>query len=59
MTTLVLTRREGETLCIGDDVRVTVIQTQRGQVKLAIEAPREVSVDRLEVRERKMTEVAA
>lgn len=54
---LILTRRIGETLCIGDDVRITVISIQGRQVRFAIEAPRDVSVDREEVRERKVAEV--
>lgn len=54
---LVLTRRIGETLLIGENVSVTVIGTQRGQVKLAIDAPREVRVDREEIRQRKDAEV--
>ena len=50
---LVLTRRPGETLCIGDDITVTVVEVNGKQVKISIEAPREVSVDRAEIRERK------
>lgn len=50
---LVLTRRIGEVLCIGDDVTVTVVSINRGQVRLAIQAPQSVSVDREEIRKRK------
>ena len=50
---LVLTRRVGEVLCIGDDITVTVVGVTGHQVQLAIKAPRSVSVDREEIRHRK------
>jgi len=50
---LILTRRKGEILCIGDDITVVVIDTDRGNVKIGISAPKGVVVDRSEVRERK------
>lgn len=56
---LVLTRREQESIVIGENIRVTVVSIVRGQVKFAIDAPREVPVDRQEIRERKMAEVVA
>ena len=46
---LVLARREKETIVIGDNVRVTVVAIKRGSVKLAIEAPEDVSINRLEI----------
>ncbi len=49
---LVLTRKPGESLRIGADVRVTVVSASRGHVRIAIEAPREVAVHREEVYER-------
>lgn len=49
---LVLTRRQGESVMIGDDVRVRVVSVSGGQVRLAIEAPDGVSVHREEVYER-------
>ena len=49
---LVLTRREGETLLIGADVRVTVVRMKDTQVQLGIEAPREIVVLREEIAER-------
>lgn len=52
MSNLILTRRLGETIVIGDDVRVTVTCVTRNQVRLSIEAPRSVPVNRLEVLER-------
>ena len=55
---LILTRRPGETLCIGDDVEITVISFKGNQVRIGITAPKEVSVDRREVRARKEAEKA-
>mgnify|MGYP000229923864 CR=1 FL=1 len=46
---LVLSRRLGETLIIGDDVKVTVLGISGNQVRLGIAAPKEVSVHREEV----------
>jgi len=50
---LVLTRRVGEVLCIGDDIRITINDVSGCAVKIGIDAPRELSVDRLEIRQRK------
>jgi carbon storage regulator len=52
MGNLVLTRRAGETVHIGDDITVTVIGIDGGQVRLAFSAPPNVRIDRSEVRER-------
>ena len=49
---LVLSRRAGETIVIDGDIRVTVVEVQGNRVRLAIEAPAAVPVDRAEVRER-------
>lgn len=49
---LILTRRVGETLCIGDDVQVVVMGVNGNQVRIGIKAPKETRVDRSEVRER-------
>ncbi len=49
---LVLTRKQGEALVIGDDVRVRVVSVSGGQVRIAIEAPDGIAVHREEVYER-------
>ena len=46
---LILTRRVGETLIIGDDVNVTVLGVKGNQVRLGINAPQDVSVHREEI----------
>jgi carbon storage regulator len=46
---LVLTRKLGEKLVIGDRIVVTVVKLDHGQVRLGIEAPREVAVFRAEI----------
>ena len=53
---LILTRRAGESLRIGDDVEVTVMAVNGAQVRIGIKAPINVSVDREEVAERKRRE---
>ena len=50
---LVLSRRLGEEILIGDDIRVEVVEIRRGCVKLGVTAPRDIDVDRPEIRERK------
>lgn len=49
---LILTRRIGESILINDNITVTVMGVQGNQVKLAIDAPRDVAVHREEVAER-------
>jgi carbon storage regulator len=51
-TMLVLTRRKGETLNIGDEVQVTVLGIKSNQVRIGIDAPKNVPVHRQEVYER-------
>ena len=46
---LVLTRKLMEKLYIGDDICITVVRVEGGQVRLGIEAPREISVVRAEL----------
>jgi carbon storage regulator len=50
---LVLTRKIGEVIVIGGDTRVTVVGVRGGQVRLGIDAPDDVAVDRQEVRARR------
>ncbi len=49
---LILTRRVGETLMIGDEVTVTVLGVKGNQVRLGVGAPRDVSVHREEIYQR-------
>ena len=56
---LILTRRIGEMITIGNDVTVTVLGVSGGQVKLGIDAPAEVPVHREEIYQRVQREKAA
>lgn len=49
---LILTRRVGETLMVGDDVTVTVLGVKGNQVRIGINAPKDVAVHREEIYER-------
>lgn len=55
---LILTRRVGETLMIGDEVTVTVLGVKGNQVRLGINAPKTVSVHREEIYQRIKAEQA-
>lgn len=52
-TGLVLTRELGEQILIGDNIIVSVVDISNGRVKLCVSAPREIAVDRKELRDRK------
>ena len=54
---LVLSRKENERILIGDNIEVLVVRIQEGQVRLGIQAPDDVQVDREEVRREKDEEV--
>ena len=49
---LILTRRVGETVVIGDDVTVTVLGVKGNQVRVGVNAPKEITVHREEIFER-------
>jgi carbon storage regulator len=46
---LILTRRVGETVVIGDEITVTVLEVKGNQIRLGIQAPKEIPVHREEV----------
>ena len=46
---LILTRKVGETLVIGDEVEVTVLSMKGNQIRLGVKAPKEVAVHREEI----------
>ena len=49
---LILTRKIGESLIIGDDIEITVLSVRGNQVKLGVNAPKEIAVHRQEIYER-------
>ncbi len=55
---LILTRRVGESLMIGDDVSITVLGIKGNQVRLGVNAPKEISVHREEIYQRIQQEKA-
>ncbi len=50
---LILMRRPGECICIGNDIVITVVGFERNRVRLGIKAPRYIGVDREEIAEKK------
>ena len=59
MARIVLTRREGESIIIGDDIMVTIREARQGSASVVVDAPRDVTVDRSEVWKRKKSGVPA
>ena len=49
---LILTRRVGESVMVGDDITVTVLGVKGNQVRIGVNAPKDVSVHREEIYER-------
>ena len=49
---LILTRKVGESLLIGDDVSITILNIRGNQVKIGVQAPKDVSVHREEIYQR-------
>ena len=56
---LILTRRAGETVMIGSDITITVLGVKGNQVRIGINAPKDVAVHREEIYERIKSEQAA
>ena len=53
---LILTRKSGETITIGENIQIRILGVTGGQVRIGVDAPREVSVNREEVFERVQAE---
>ncbi|MDQ0413469.1 carbon storage regulator CsrA [Mesobacillus stamsii] len=53
---LVLTRKNGETIQIGDDIEITIVSAKNDQVKIGIKAPKNVEIFRKEILDQIQTE---
>ena len=51
---LVLTRKAGESIIIDDQIKITVLSIDGGKIRLGIDAPRDVPVDRAEIHARRL-----
>ena len=49
---LILARKEGEAIVVADDIRIQILETKSGQVKIGIEAPDHIAVHREEIYQR-------
>ncbi len=56
---LILTRKKGESIAIGDNIQIQVLNVKGGQVRIGIDAPREVKVNREERLESASSEPAS
>ena len=50
---LVLSRKLGEKIYIGDDICITIVDIDRGKIKVGLEAPRDISIYRAEIKPEK------
>jgi carbon storage regulator len=55
---LILTRKMNESFCLGSNVEITVLSIKGNQVRFGITAPKEISIDRSEIRTRKLSEAS-
>ena len=53
---LILSRKQGEKIRVGENIILTVVGIERGKVRIGFEAPKDVEIDREEVRESKNRE---
>jgi carbon storage regulator len=56
---LLLTRNKGECIMIGDEIKITILEIQSNQVRIGINAPRDVVVNREEIHQRILQEKTA
>jgi carbon storage regulator len=53
---LILARKEGEAIVVADDIRIQILETKSGQVKIGIEAPDHITIHREEIYQRIVAE---
>lgn len=46
---LILTRKRGESIMIGDNIKINILDISKGQIKIGFEAPKEISIHREEI----------